>query len=112
VSSDPGGAAGQPVRSQLDPAPTSPDHPLYVGAVLLGIPLPVADTDSALIADSNHAAGERHPVTQWKPAQAQCPGELRPAGVIKVGRRRLFRRTDVMTWIAARDAEQNGPSAA
>ena len=36
------------------------------------------------------------------------PGELMPAGVIKVGRRRLFRRTDVMTWIAARDAEQNG----
>ena len=31
---------------------------------------------------------------------------------IKVGRRRLFRRADVMAWIAARDAEQNGPSAA
>jgi hypothetical protein len=29
--------------------------------------------------------------------------------VIKVGRCWLFRRTDVMTWIAARDAEQNGP---
>jgi excisionase family DNA binding protein len=31
---------------------------------------------------------------------------------IKVGRRRLFRRADVMAWIAARDVEQNGPSAA
>jgi prophage regulatory protein len=31
---------------------------------------------------------------------------------IKVGRRRLFRRADVMAWIAARDVEQNGPNAA
>ena len=38
------------------------------------------------------------------------PGERRPAG--KVGRCRLFPRTDVMTWIAARDAVQKRPSAA
>ena len=40
------------------------------------------------------------------------PGERRPAGVLKVGRCRLFPRTDVMTWIGARQPVQKGPSAA
>ena len=44
--------------------------------------------------------------------RSSMPGERRPAGVLKVGRCRLFPRTDVMTWIAARDAVQRRPSAA